>query len=241
MSIAIESKNLKRSDAAGGEIRIKYPSYRSFDEFIDTERLRSLDSYIAKHIRRHILSANDSYFVNMHRLETDSPYRPGVREIWLSRTKSGVPYDYLDLDRTDLWELTDDAVEFALLTEFIGTLPFKSTGRILVIYDEGGNAVPAHRDHESTDVCHDFIWFRTNLRKPFYVLDQHSGEKLYVDSFSAWFDTVNQYHGSDPADGLTFSIRVDGTFTDEFAAKIPRPGNNAASTPSYWAAMEGKA
>lgn len=76
--------------------------------------------------------------------------------------------------------------------------------------------------------------------KPFYVLDQHTGEKLYVDSFSAWFDTVNQYHGSDPADGLTFSIRVDGRFTDEFAAKIPRPGNNAASTPSYWAAIEGK-
>jgi hypothetical protein len=58
---------------------------------------------------------------------------------------------------------------------------------------------------------------------------------MHVTSHSAWFDTVNQFHGSDPVDGLTFSIRVDGRFTDEFRAKIPKPPFNAASTPSYWA------
>ncbi|PYS99158.1 MAG: hypothetical protein DMF63_13915 [Acidobacteria bacterium] len=211
-----------------------YPSYRSFDEFIDVEKLRSLDSYLTRHIRKHICDDRDDFFVNEHVLESDAPYRPGVREIWLKRTLPGTPYNYLDIDRTELWQLTPEAAEFTLLMEFIETLPFESTGRILLIYDEGGNSVPAHRDHERPDICHDFIWFRTNLRKPFYVLDPETGRKLYIEGYSAWFDTVNQYHGSDAVDGLTFSVRVDGHFSPEFRSRIPYAAQNAASTPAIW-------
>lgn len=213
----------------------RYPSYKSFDEFIDVQRLRSLDTYLTRRIERHIQEDRDDYFVNEHVLESSSPYRPGVREVWLKRTIAGTPYDYLDIDRTDLWQLTEEANEFTLLMDFIDTLPFESTGRILLIYDAGGRSVPAHRDHERSDICHDFIWFRTNLRKPFYILNQFTGEKLYVAGYSAWFDTVNQYHGSDAADGLTFSFRVDGRFSREFRSQIPCSPANLASTPSVWA------
>jgi len=221
--------------------RIRYPSYKSFDEFIDLERLRSLDSYISQRLKQRIADGRDSYFLNQHRLDEDSPYMPGVREIWLTRTKPGTPYDYLDLDRCELWEPTGAAIDFTMLMEFIRTLPLKATGRILVIYDHEGRPVPAHRDHERTDICHEFIWFRTNLRKPFYLLNQRSGEKLYVKSYSAWFDTVNQYHGSDAVDGVSFSVRVDGKFTDEFRRQIAVPGFNLASTPSFWATVDAAA
>ena len=56
--------------------------------------------------------------------------------------------------------------------------------------------------------------------------------------WAAWFDTVNQFHGSSPTEGLAFSIRVDGIFTDELKARIPKPPINAASTPSYWASFD---
>jgi hypothetical protein len=141
------------------------------------------------------------------------------------------------LDRTDLWHPTEAAEEFALLMDFIRTLPFRATGRILIMYDNIQREVPAHRDHIETEICHEFIWFRTNRKKPFYMLNHETGEKLYVESYSAWFDSVNQFHGSDPAEGLTFSIRVDGKFTDEFRSRIPRPAFNLASTPSYWACV----
>jgi hypothetical protein len=157
--------------------------------FIDVTRLRSLDSYLTHRIRMHIVENADDFFVNQHTLEKGAPYKPGVREIWLKRTLPGTPYDYLDINRTELWQLTEHASEFTLLMDFIATLPFESTGRILLIYDEGGHSVPAHRDHEETDICHDFIWFRTNLRKPLYLLDQNTGEKLYLKGYSAWFDT----------------------------------------------------
>ena len=214
---------------------VHYPSYVDLDPFIDTAALRALDGFIADRIRTHIESGQDSFFLNQHRLEQGSPYRPGVREIWLSKLIEGVPYDYLDLDNPDVWEPSPESLEFAPLMEFLATLPFAATGRMIIIYDSEGNSVPAHRDHVESEVCNEFIWMRTNFDKPFYVLNPASGEKRYVASHTAWFDTVNQYHGADAADGLTFSIRVDGVFNEEFRRRIPFPGENRSSAPSLWA------
>ena len=215
--------------------RIIYPCYKSLDEFIDVERLKSLDGPVREGIVRHIGRRKEDYFLNLHRLDAAAPETPGSREVWLTRTKPGVPYDYFDLDKPELWTRMPEADEFPELMEFIKTLPFETTGRMLIIYDDAGTEVPAHRDHMDANLCHEFVWFRTNLTKPFYVLNHRTGEKLYVESYSAWFDSVNQFHGSDPAAGLSFSIRVDGRFTEEFRRRIPAPAFNAASAPALWA------
>ncbi|HZI20465.1 MAG TPA: hypothetical protein VEY09_17920 [Pyrinomonadaceae bacterium] len=223
-------------DDAGLDPRIKYPSYKSFDEFIDVERLKSLDGYVAERVRRHIAERQDlRFYTGPYLLERDSPDRPGSRMIYLSQSEA--PDSYFDLDRTELWRRAPAADEFPELMAFIETLPFKAHGRMLIMYDDAPRPVSAHRDHEETEVCHDFVWFRTNLDKPFYMLDHRTGERLYVTSHTAWFDTVNQFHGSDPRAGLSFSIRVDGVFTDEFKARIPVPARNLASTPSLWACV----
>ena len=219
------------------EARIVYPSYKSFDEFIDTDRLRSLDGYIRQRLRRRLKLQKDlKFYTGPYKLDANNPDRPGSRMVYLSYSK--LPDSYFDLDRTELWQPTIHADEFALLMDFIKTLPFRATGRMLIIYDDAPRQVPAHRDHIETELCHEFIWLRTNFKKPFYMLNQKTGERKYVEGYSAWFDSVNQYHGSDAADGLSFSIRVDGKFTDEFRKRIPRPAINSASTPSYWASVE---
>ena len=212
-----------------------YPSYKSFDEFIDLEALKGLDAFLTERIESHVASEADAFFLNEHRLDEATPYRPGLREIWLSRTLPGTPYDYLDLDRPELWVRTREAEEFAPLMAFIDTLPFKATGRILIIYDTGGRQVPAHRDHLDRARCHEFIWLRTNFNKSLYMLDPASGEKLPVESYSAWFDSVNQYHGAEASEGLSFSIRVDGVFSDALRARIPFSQTNRSATPSIWA------
>jgi len=222
--------------------RIKYPSYKSFDEFVDVERLKSLDEFIGVRIRRRIESKDEEYFLNAYRLDADSPHQPGAREIWLSRPKFFEAGDvenslYDALDKTGLWETTEDAANYSLLMDFIKTLPFKATSRMLIIYDDAETLVPAHRDHLDTNVCHEFVWFRTNTRKPFYMLNHGTGVKKYVEGYTAWFDAVNQFHGTDPVAGLSFSIRVDGVFTDEFRKLIPQPEFNRASTPSFWASV----
>ena len=216
--------------------RIIYPSYKSFDEFIDVKRLRSLDGYITQRIRRHLQTQNDlKFYTGPYRLETNAPERPGTRMIYLSYSE--LPDSYFDLDKTELWHPTVYANEFALLMDFIGSLPFRTTGRMLIMYDDQARDVPAHRDHLETEICHEFLWFRPNLKKPFYMLDQKTGERKYVEGHSAWFDSVNQFHGGEGYDGLSYSIRVDGKFTDDFSAKIPKPKVNLASTPSYWESM----
>jgi hypothetical protein len=221
----------------GVDPRINYPCYKSFDDFIDVEWLKSLDGHIAEGIGRHRATRETDFFLNQHRLDAAMPHRPGAREIWLARTLPGVPYNYLDLDKPELWRRTEAAGLFPELMAFIDTLPFRATARMLIIYDDAATAVPAHRDHLRADVCHEFVWFRTNLRKPFYVLNHETGEKLYVRSHSAWFDTVNQFHGSDPREGLSLSVRVDGVFDDEFRRRIPAPPYNAASAPALWASL----
>ncbi|MFL6528184.1 MAG: hypothetical protein ACJ8IQ_08805 [Chthoniobacterales bacterium] len=215
--------------------RIKYPSYKSFDDFIDVEWLRSLDGYVTERIERRLAQQSDiQFYTGPFRLESKAADRPGSKMIYLSQPIG--PDDYYNLDNPDQWEPAAGAAEFPELMEFIATLPFAATGRMLIMYDAEGRAVTAHRDHVSYDLCHEFIWFRTNLRKPFYMLNENTGEKQYVESYSAWFDTVNQFHGGDETGELAFSIRVDGKFSDEFRAQIPVPESNRASMPSLWAA-----
>src|SRR3954452_12734429 len=100
-----------------GEVdpRIIYPCFKSFDEFIDILRLKSLDGYVTERIERHLQGQADDYFLNQHRLDAATPHQPGAREIWLSRTKPGVPYNYLDLDKPELWRRSESADEFSSL------------------------------------------------------------------------------------------------------------------------------
>ena len=216
--------------------RIKYPSYVSFDEFIDVERLRSLDSYIRRRVEKHILQNEDpKFYTGPFTMEEGQKRFPGSRMIYLAASE--LPDSYFDLDRTDVWKPTQAAEEFTLLMDLIATLPFEATGRMLVMYDNEPREVPAHRDHTETERLHEFLWMRTNLDKPLYLLNCDTGEKKYVEGYSAWFDSVNQFHGSEPTDKLAISIRVDGRFTEEFRKQIPRPGYNLASTPSLWASL----
>jgi hypothetical protein len=220
----------------GLDPRITYPSYKSFDEFVDIEGLKALDGYVTSRIEQRLQAEQDQrFFTGPFLLDPAAANQPGTRMIYLSRSKQ--PDKYYDLDRTELWEPTEEAEEFSELMAFIGTLPFRRTGRMMIIYDDVARPVSAHRDHDNVDVCHEFVWFRTNLNKPFYMLDPESGEKQYVESYCAWFDTVNQFHGGDGRDGLTFSIRVDGVFHEDFRRQIPVPARNRASTPSLWASL----
>ena len=217
---------------------IRYPCYKSFDDLIDVERLKSLDDYLLSKIEEHKKEHDENFYTGPFTIKATSPKLPGSRIINLSKRKNvggSIFFDYFDLNKPDHWVISDEADEFSLLMDFIATLPFKTTARMMIMYDDGGHVVTPHRDHPLTRLCHEFIWFRTNLNKPFYLLNPKTGEKRYIQSHSAWFDTVNQFHGAEPYNGMSVSIRVDGTFTDEFRKRIPVPKRNPASAPALWA------
>ena len=211
-----------------------------FDKFIGVERLKSLDAYVNERIGRRLRDPRDEKFhTGALTLELEGAKLPGSRIVFLTQNKRAT-HDYYDVDKAGLWEPTADAAEFRDLMEFIATLPFKRTARMIIMYDATGHAVTAHRDHPKTGLLHEFIWFRTNLSKPFYMLNHKTGKRRYVESYSTWFDTCNQVHGVDAKPGLSVSIRVDGTFSDELRAMIPVPPYNAASMSALWACTVGR-
>jgi hypothetical protein len=214
-----------------------YPSYVDLDPYIDVARLKSLDLYLRDRLERRIERARDlQFYTGPFLLDGRAPDRPGPRMVYLAHSSRGHGLEaYYDLDDTRLWQPSEEAAEFSELMDFIATLPFAATGRMLIIYDDSGREVPAHRDHDNQDLCHEFIWLRTNFDKPFYMLDPGTGEKLYVEGHSAWFDSVNQFHGADASGGLSFSIRVDGRFSDGFRTQIPFPETGRAAAPALWA------
>jgi hypothetical protein len=214
-----------------------YPSYVDLDPYLDVARLKSLDSYIRDRLQRRMDRARDlQFYTGPFLLDGRSPDRPGPRMVYLAHSSRGHGLEaYYDLDDTEVWQPSAEAAEFSELMDFLATLPFAATGRMLIIYDDSGREVPAHRDHDSQELCHEFIWLRTNFDKPFYMLDPATREKRYVSSHSAWFDTVNQFHGADATGGLSFSIRVDGRFSDDFRRAIPFPAAGRSAAPALWA------
>ena len=212
-----------------------YPSYVDLDPMIDVARLAALDGYVRERLERRLAAERDlRFYTGPFVLQADAPTLPGSRLVSLASTDR--PDDYYDLDRCEHWHPSEDAEEFSELMDFIGTLPFAATGRMLIMYDPEGRAVTAHRDHDSQNLCHEFIWLRTNLNKPFYLLNPETGEKRYVVGHSAWFDTVNQYHGADGTGDLCWSIRVDGEFTAEFRKLMPAASERPASRAAQWQA-----
>ena len=231
-------KQQSRGDAVPSAIPAAvYPSYVDLDPYIDVARLKSLDLYLRDRLERRIARARDlQFYTGPFLLDGRAPDRPGPRMVYLARSSRGHGLEaYYDLDDAGLWRRSEEAAEFPELMDFIATLPFAATGRMLIIYDDSGREVPAHRDHESHDLCHEFIWLRTNFDKPFYMLDPGTGEKLYVESHSAWFDSVNQFHGADATGGLSFSLRIDGRFSDDLRKLVPFPETNRAAAPALWA------
>ncbi|HYW15476.1 MAG TPA: hypothetical protein VE891_04890 [Allosphingosinicella sp.] len=207
------------------------------DSYIDVARLKSLDHYLRGRLEGRIERARDlQFYTGPFLLDGRAPDRPGPRMVYLAHSSRGHGLEaYYDLDDTGLWKLSEEAAEFSELMEFIATLPFAATGRMLIIYDDSGREVPAHRDHDNQDLCHEFIWLRTNFDKPFYMLNPETGEKLHVEGHSAWFDSVNQFHGADASGGLSFSIRIDGRFSDGFRKRIDFPETGRSAAPALWA------
>ena len=188
------------------------------DEYIDVDRLVSLDESLKNKLDDILRNGfrSTGLFGAGERLDPAAPERNGTRAIGLRRQISG---GYDRIHDAACWEDSETAAEFPDLMDFVKTLPLVSYGRYFIIFDYDGVVEPPHRDHGDPRLRQEFIWFRPNKTKNFYIYEKRTKQKIFVDSYSAWFDT-RHYHGTDPSDGLSISIRVDGVFTDELRARI---------------------
>jgi hypothetical protein len=102
---------------------------------------------------------------------------------------------------------------------------FKHLGRIIFFKSEHDCLMPLHRDlilpneHDYFPHRHEFIHVRPNLDKPFYIWDSETDEKILTDKQAIWFNDQD-WHAGGRTNKQSYSLRIDGPFTEEFRAKI---------------------
>lgn len=120
------------------------------------------------------------------------------------------------------------AKDFKFFTDWINDQKiFDSVGRIVVFLREAKtveNSTASNHVHtdyvisEMDNYRDQFVWFNFTPGKSFYIYDVENGEKDYVTSRAAYFNSFN-YHGIENPTRPCISMRVDGVFSSDFLEK----------------------
>lgn len=117
---------------------------------------------------------------------------------------------------------TDNAKYFPNVIKYLETLPFKTIGRVLFFTTYPNCGVATHRDSivaEHKD--HNINFFFDGGWRPSFVWDECNKEKIYLPLGSkSYFFNNRDYHGVDPEPVFRYTLRVDGTFTDELCDQL---------------------
>ena len=132
-------------------------------------------------------------------------------------------------DRTAPRTLTPEAQYFPdtvkWVESMVGTI-FKDIGRVIFFHCEHDGIPFEHRDLDAKNGVNvvkphrnEFIHIRPNTKKGFYIWDPEKQNKIYINSRAAWWNDVD-WHGGDKIMEQSYSLRIDGKFTDEFRKKL---------------------
>lgn len=96
---------------------------------------------------------------------------------------------------------------------------FVEPGRTVIYINETNMEPVEHFDlPESVETSTQFIWINLDRRKNIYVRDKVTKEKVSSNDPVIIFDDRN-FHGTETSEYATWSLRIDGYFTDEFLEK----------------------
>lgn len=116
-------------------------------------------------------------------------------------------------------EWHQNAEHFPETIKFIKSLPFKEIGRTLFFVSYHYLASDVHYDRK--DDCfngkHHFIWFNPFAQKKFFIINDDR-KKIAITSKAAFFNT-KFLHGAEPAQKMTYTLRVDGHLEESFCKK----------------------
>lgn len=117
---------------------------------------------------------------------------------------------------------TDDCKLFPQLMQYVKTLPFKHIGRMLFFTTYPNAGVLTHRDSIVTEHSdHNINLYFSGGWRPSYIWDEVKKEKIYLESGArSYFFNNRDYHGVDPEPVFRYTLRIDGTFTDELCQQL---------------------
>ena len=155
-------------------------------------------------------------------------YNPSTT-VYLREPKKGVDglVAYRKKAYAEMFEWTNNTKNFprlkVWLDSLIGTV-FKEYGRIIFFLHEHDCKLPVHRDGlGSYPHSNEFLWLNPTGVKKFYIYDENTTERHDVNSPAIFFNDLDM-HGGDTNESMTWSLRIDGIFTDEFKKRIGLEG-----------------
>jgi hypothetical protein len=122
----------------------------------------------------------------------------------------------------DLGQWTESAKYFPNIVKYLDTLPFKTIGRVLFFTTYPNAGVVTHRDSivaEHQD--HNINLFFSGGERSSFIWDEKKKEKVFLEKGArSYFFNNRDYHGVDPEPVFRYTLRVDGTFTDELCEEL---------------------
>lgn len=146
------------------------------------------------------------------------------------------PYTYYFLweqgswdDRTKPRKLTPESKYFPNTVKWVesmvGTI-FEDIGRVIFFHVESDGIPFEHRDLDAKNGINvmkphrnEFIHIRPNTKKAFYLWDPETKDKTYLNTRAAWWND-HDWHGGERIMEQSYSLRIDGKFTEEFRKKL---------------------
>jgi hypothetical protein len=132
-------------------------------------------------------------------------------------------------DRTAPRKLTDEAKYFPNVVKWVESMTgpiFEDIGRVIFFHCEADGIPFEHRDLDAKngiDVVkphrNEFIHIRPDTRNQFYLWDPEKKMKYGINCRAAWWNDVD-WHGGNRVMAPTYSLRIDGKFTNEFRKKL---------------------
>jgi hypothetical protein len=133
-------------------------------------------------------------------------------------------------DRTAPRKLTEEAKYFPNTVNWVENLItagiFDHIGRVIFFHCEADGIPFEHRDLDAKNGVNivmphrnEFIHIRPNTKKAFYVWDPDEKNKIYLNTKAAWWNDVD-WHGGERIMEQSYSLRIDGKFTEEFRRKL---------------------
>jgi hypothetical protein len=132
-------------------------------------------------------------------------------------------------DRTAPRKLTPEAEYFPTVVKWVESLVgtvFKDIGRVIFFHCEADGIPFEHRDldakngmNQSFPHRNEFIHIRPNTKKAFYIWDPEKKNKVYLNTRAAWWNDQD-WHGGERIMEQSYSLRIDGKFTEEFRKKL---------------------
>jgi hypothetical protein len=136
-------------------------------------------------------------------------------------------------DRTAPRKLTEEAEHFPKTVKWVESMItdgiFEHIGRVIFFHCDHNGIPFEHRDlgghngvwdiNQYSPHRNEFIHIRPNTKKAMYLWDPDAKNKTYINTQAAWWNDQD-WHGGESIMEQSYSLRVDGKFTEEFRKKL---------------------